>query len=205
MGTKRPKLTIASEIINIAVPTVCGLYWLYCRVSASGNLWTGKMNWLIIPLGILFVANILFSIASRRQAKSIPAKVHAGRVDGEIAALFRHYSACSSVLARRLEELWHHWNNAREVLLYPLGDNPLKNPDHYGSIDLELRDFRLIYGEHLSWLAWEIPEFSTTLPPLGSDREYRGLLEDLKTHAGALDEAAKLIYKSQPVEKVQGE
>jgi hypothetical protein len=59
------------------------------------------------------------------------------------------FEAQAAELLLQLESLRQHWNNAEEVLLYPPDINPLKNLDHYGAIDLKLRDFKLIYGKHL--------------------------------------------------------
>jgi hypothetical protein len=208
MGKKRAKLTIAAEIATIATACAVASGWLYRHFDVPGAwpLWVGKVNWVYVLFGISFIANILFSIGSRIQAKSVPIKVahgfHAGKIDGGEAALFWHYSACSHKPARQLEEIWQHWYEAGEVLSRPLDRNlPMKS--QFGGPSRELDIFTIIYGEHLYWLEWEIPEFSTTLPPLGSGEEYLTLLNDLKTHARLLDEAAKQICESMPIQKEQ--
>jgi hypothetical protein len=207
MGRLRTNLAIAANVATILAVVSGGASWVYHHAGIGRPLWTGKVSWLGWAFGLSLLANVLFSIGSRIQAKSVPMKVaqgfHSGKINGGEAALFWHYSACSRNLANQLEKIRHHWQDAGEVLLYPLGNNPLKNLDHYGSIDFELRDFRLIYGEHLYWLDWEIPEFSTTLPPLGSGVEYLTLLNELKTHSRLLDEAAKQICEAEPVGKEQ--
>jgi hypothetical protein len=208
MESKRAKLTIAAEIATITTAAAVGAGWLYrhLNVPDAWPLWMSKMNWVYVLLAVSLVANVMFSIGSRVQAKSVPSKVargfHSGKIDGGEAALFWHYSACSNKLACQLEEIWHHWHDAGEVLSRPLDRNlPMKS--QFGGPSRELDIFTIIYGEHLYWLEWEIPEFSTTLPLVGSGVEYLTLLNDLKTHARLLDEAAKQICESQPVGKEQ--
>lgn len=114
------------------------------------------------------------------------------------AALMFTFEAQASELLIHLEELWQHWNNAGEVLLYPLSDNPLMNLDHYGSIDLELRDFKLTYGKHLQRVGLDIPKFTSTALVGGypSNREYAVVLGDLREHAQALGDIAKDVYEN---------
>jgi len=114
------------------------------------------------------------------------------------SALLCTFEAEATELISRLEELWQHWNNAGEILLYPLGDNPLKNLDHYGSIDLELRDFRLLYGKHLQRIGLDVPKFKSAAVVGGypSDREYAVVLRELKEHAQGLGDIAKDLYET---------
>ena len=115
------------------------------------------------------------------------------------SALLCTFEAGATELLIRLEELWQHWNNAGEVLLYPLGDNPLKNLDHYNSIDLELRDFKLLYGTHIQRVALDIPKFRSAAVIGGyrSNREYAVVLRDLKEHAQGLGDIAKDLYETE--------
>jgi hypothetical protein len=114
------------------------------------------------------------------------------------SALLWTFEAQAKELVAAIESLWQHWNNAGEVLIYPLGDNPLKNLDHYGSIDLELRDFRLLYGKHLQRIGLDVPKFTSaaTLGGYRSNREYAVVLRDLKEHAQWLGDIAKELYET---------
>ncbi|MGB9489429.1 MAG: hypothetical protein WCA92_03080 [Terriglobales bacterium] len=108
--------------------------------------------------------------------------------EGE-AALFRHYSACSYKLASSLEMAWHHWNTARTALAHPLRGDESGN-----GLGSEIEAFRVIYSNHLEWLAFEIPEFdSSMLPAFPSDAEYLDVVRALRLHGNNLKEAAILI------------
>ena len=107
----------------------------------------------------------------------------------EEAALFRHYSACSRKLASSLEMVWHHQNAAGVPLVLPLRVGGSAN-----GLASEVEAFRVLYRNHLEWLAFEIPEFdSSILAPFPSDREYLDVLRALRLHGKQLDEAAILI------------
>jgi hypothetical protein len=208
MESKRSKLAIAGDAGSV-VSALAALWviWpsVHARIAGLDGLITIS-GWSVYVWAAAMLlslsANILFSIASRRQAKSVPIKVahgfHSGKIDGGEAALFWHYSAYSSHLVRMLETTWHHWHDAGEVLSRPL-DNDLPMKDQMGRHSREHDIFRTLYREHLDWLNWEIPEFSSDLPPIGSDVEYLILLNTLKTHVRLLDEAAKHICESRPV------
>jgi hypothetical protein len=108
--------------------------------------------------------------------------------EGE-AALFRHYSGCSRRLASSLETVWQHRNAAGVVLVYPLSADGSAN-----DLASEVVAFRILYSNHLEWLAFEIPEFdSSMLPAVSSNAEYLDVLRALRLHAKQLDEAAVLI------------
>jgi hypothetical protein len=108
--------------------------------------------------------------------------------EGE-AALFRHYSACSRRLASSLETVWQHQNAAGVALVHPLSADRSAN-----DLASEADAFRVLYSNHLEWLAFEIPEFdSSMLPPFPSDAEYLDVLRALRLHGNQLDQAAILI------------
>jgi hypothetical protein len=116
---------------------------------------------------------------------------------GEAALMF-NFEAQATELILRLEDLWHHWNNAGEVLLHPLADNPLKNMSNYNSIELELRDFKLLYGKHIQRVGLDVPKFTsaTLVGGYHSNREYTVILRDLREHARALGEIAQDLHET---------
>lgn len=116
---------------------------------------------------------------------------------GQAAMMFL-FEAQATELLSQLDDLWHHWNNAGESLIHPLNINPIKNLDHYGSIDLELRDFKLAYGKHLQRIGLDVPKFKSAAMVGGypSDREYAVVLRDLREHTQALGEIAKDLYET---------
>jgi hypothetical protein len=194
MGSRRAKLTVAAEVAEIATAVALGSGWLYRHFDMPGAWpsWMGKVNWLIVPLALSFTGNVLFSIVTRMREKAIPAKVHAGRVDGELAALFRHYSAISTHLANRLETTAQHFLESGDVLSRPL-DKAMSIKNVRGAHSREHDIFTIVYTDHIGWMAWEIPEFGNDLPAFGSNIEYLDLVKLLKAHAKLLGDAAKEI------------
>jgi hypothetical protein len=126
--------------------------------------------------------NILFFIASRKTVLS-------GKIDGEQAALFRHYCVCSLKLAKLLEGVWHHWEAGGMHLIRPLRETGTATV-----LVSELEAFKTLYRDHLEALAFEIPEFdSSALPLLPSDTEYLDVLRALRAHGAQLAAAAKFV------------
>ena len=116
------------------------------------------------------------------------------------AARLWTFSAQASDLILRLETVWHHWNNADEVLLYPLDLNHPKAIGDVSAIDLitELRDLKVAYGEHLSRLGADVPAFRSKAiaGSYPSSREYITVLYDLREHAANLDQTAQRLWDS---------
>ena len=138
--------------------------WPYSFAILGTLAWEALMTWLIL----------------RKRDAAIG--------EGE-AALFRHYSTCSRKLALSLETVRHHWEDAGVHLVHPLGNNC-----DAGRVESELEAFKTIYRNHLEWLAFEIPEFdSSVLPTYPSNAEYLDVLRALRLHGKHLDDGANLI------------
>ena len=138
---------------------------------------------------VILVMLILEALMTWRTLRERDAAI----AEGE-AALFRHYSACSRELASSLEMVWDHRNSAGVALVHPL-----RVDEGVDCLRSEIEDFRVLYRNHLEWLAFEIPEFdSSLLPPFPSDTEYRDVLRALRLHGKQLDEAAILIGLKDP-------
>lgn len=138
--------------------------WPYSFAILGVMGWEALMTWLIL----------------RNRASAIGA---------EEAALFRHYSACSSRLASLLETIWHHWNGAGLTLAHPLGENGTET-----LLTQEVEAFKVLYHNHLDYLAFEIPEFdSSALPGIPSDAEYIKVVRALRVHGRQLADAAKFV------------
>lgn len=182
MGWKRKSLGIAANVATVATALATGTSLLYRQVAVRSAWppWMGKMNWLLVPLAISFAGNVLFWIASRREDAAI--------AEGE-ATLFRHYSVCSRKLELSLEMVRHHWADTGQHLTHPLREDERGN-----GLVSEVEAFRVLYRNHLEWLAFEIPEFdSSGLPPFPSDAEYLEVIRALRLHGKQLDEAATSI------------
>lgn len=110
------------------------------------------------------------------------------------AALLFTFEADANGLIELLEQVWLHWNEAGEVLLRPLEENHPKNNDTNG-IQMELRDFKVSYMNHMERVRLDAPDFASTALAEGypSSREYFIVLRDLKNHAANLGRIADSI------------
>ncbi len=171
-------------------------YGLIRKAEETGAWWSIVWPYLIlVALLVIWCAiKTWWELRGEDREHAQDLRAHAF---GQAAMMFL-FEAQAAELLSRLEELWQHWNNAGEALLYPLGDNPLKNLDHYNSIDLELRDFKLLYGTHIQRVGLDIPKFKSAAVIGGyrSSREYAVVLRDLKEHAQGLGDIAKDLYET---------
>jgi hypothetical protein len=114
------------------------------------------------------------------------------------AALLWTFEAQALELLPQLEQVWHHWHNAGDVLLHPLNVNTATSS---ASVDLqmELRDFKLTYGNHLQRLALDVPRFTSKalIGSYPSNREYSEVLSDLREHARSLGATAQSVYDTR--------
>jgi hypothetical protein len=113
------------------------------------------------------------------------------------AGLLCMFSAQASDLANLLEEVWNHWHNAGEVLLYPLDINlPKTLDDTTDEIQRELRDFKVAYREHVLRVRADVPAFTskTMTAFFPSNREYVIALRNLREHAASLESMAQILF-----------
>ena len=111
------------------------------------------------------------------------------------AALLWTFEAQARDLLPHLEEVHNHWSNAGVALLQPLDShNPTSGVPF--DIQMELRDFKNTYGNHLQRLAADVPEFNSKALTAGypSSRGYIEVLYDLREHTRTLDETAQRLY-----------
>lgn len=116
--------------------------------------------------------------------------------------LLNHFHAEAVHIEYVLTTVWHHWDNAGEKLIYPIGK---KNEWKEWSIDKclplvdELRDFRVVFSLHIGWLHLDFPGFSSKLTTSGypSEDEYQVVLANIRAHGQALKELANSIKKSE--------
>lgn len=118
---------------------------------------------------------------------------------GGQAALLFCFAEYADDLAKMLEQVWHHWNNAGEKLVTPFGKVEVQDHRSLKVLDLldERKDFVVLYSYHVGRLKLEVPDFSS--PLLRSDqsgREYAAVLAGLKEHAALLRKAANKVWQS---------
>jgi hypothetical protein len=119
------------------------------------------------------------------------------------SVLLTHFHAEAKHLEYLLTAVWHHWDNAGEKLVYPIGtkDNPWKDWDIEKCLPLqdELRDFNVVFSLHIGWLQVDFPGLSTRLTESGypSDDEYQVVLANIRDHAKTIKELAGEIWKSE--------
>lgn len=191
MGSRRPKLTVSAEITTIA----SALYGGYHIVGSVFHfaLWGGAVTCLLVVLAISFTGNVLFWISSRRQEKAIKEYV-----------LTLHYVTYADWLVTELQDLWYHWHNAGECLVWPIGAaNEIKtdDPDSREKLYEELKKFQVRFFDHLRWIELELPEFRSRILSQGYEAEYQDVLTDLQDHLKALVQKAGKSWKSSGVRK----
>jgi hypothetical protein len=156
-----------------------GIKWLLA--NAVGPVFVSAVYWLSqrfrnihvdwIGLGILFALSY-FVMAARKPASNSSAatapvpSTEKDKIAGGQAALLWHFAAEAGALVVLLDSTWHHWNNAGEALIYPLDVN---HPKDFGADSLirELRDFKILYEDHLAYLHSEVPAFSSVTTSYG--------------------------------------
>jgi hypothetical protein len=118
---------------------------------------------------------------------------------GSQSSLLYYFAISATQVADRLEDTWHHWNQAGESLANPLGDgHGLKNITSETFIPLtnERRDFMVLYMENWSRFKAEFPKFITPLVEYPSQEEYRVVLGCLREHATLVRNTADNIFNS---------
>jgi len=155
-------------------------------------------GWVYLCLFVLY-----FSFKAIQTKREIRAGNRAERQTLRETAIFQAgrlstFSAQAIGLANVLEEVWHHWLNAGEVLLYPLDKNLPKNIPDTNHITLELRDFKAAYWEHVARVRADVPAFTsnTMTAFVPSNREYAIVLRDLKEHSASLMRTAQSLVDS---------
>jgi hypothetical protein len=168
-------------------------YGVIQRADAPGAWWSIAWPYAIL-LGVFLLWHGVGAWQDLRREDA--AKVQGMREYATAqSALLWTFEAQARELLLSLEELWHHWHNAGEILLHPLNVNVPKGPDGSG-VQLELRDFKVTYGKHLQRLSLDVPRFTSNslIGGYPSDREYCVVLQELREHASSLDETAQRIY-----------
>jgi hypothetical protein len=188
----------------------CILVWLKLepkdiRMSVSGPHWL----WLIVGLG-LFVVALTSSGYSLYRTIHQPKPSLSSELRREMAirqsSLLSFFAAQARDLVATLELTWHHWNNAGEKLIHPCSDKTdIKNVGkETAKLTAELRDFKVLYQDHLVRLKVEIPAFNsrTISNDIFSDEEYPNILTDLKDHERLLEKASNDVWDSAYVLEV---
>lgn len=137
-------------------------------------------------------------IAAASKMEEILSLVGKMKQAGGQAALLFCFAEYADDLAKMLEQVWHHWNNAGEKFVYPFGKLEVqgRSAQVLELLD-ERKDFVVLCSYHVGRLKLEVPDFSS--PLLRSDqsgREYAAVLAALKEHAILLREAANKVWHS---------
>jgi hypothetical protein len=195
-----------------------GIKWLWGAagrsVMISAAYWLGQrfrhvhVDW--IGLGILFFLIMILSYllmpgrkpssdSSAAAAAPVPSNERDKFAGGQ-AALLWHFAAKAGALVVLLDSTWHHWNNAGEALIHPLDVNHPKDFGSESAISLirELRDFKILYEDHLACLHSEVPAFSSVTTSFGypSKQEYSLVMSALRDHAESLKNAGQQVWDS---------
>jgi hypothetical protein len=133
--------------------------------------------------------------------KIIDEAVQDAKRAGNQAALLWHYAACAKSLEQRLVEVWHHFIDAGESLVHPIGGKVEWKNWSMEKMKLadERRDFMVLYMTHLEYLKEELPGFSSGTTEIGypSDTEYVDVLRTLRDHIQKLEEYAQRIWDAE--------
>ena len=118
------------------------------------------------------------------------------------AGTLESYGGAADWLARRLEEVWHIFNNEKKNLMYPLGKNVI--PDEIkGWTDKALWAFRLQYQSHIGALKKIDPEFHSPLIDDGfpcDGQDYLTVKRKIEAHANLLRKRAQELSSSAKAE-----
>ncbi len=209
--SKHDRWTLCIAVVAILI-AVIGAIGTWKGVMQSKDYQGGFMSLVILPSGILLVVaanaySVYRNITDARRCDKLKsdheAELPAVKFAGGQAALLNFFQTCATDLIRRLEDMWHHWNIAGEVLIHPVDARPpiqWKNWSNDKSPQLlnERRDFMVLYCHHLHWLSLELPNFqsATTANGYPSDKEYPVVLANLKDHAEALNKLCDEVWKS---------
>jgi len=175
---------LGSLAMGMLIALLILVYQLRAGMILQPNKWEAWFS-ILWPYSFAFLGTLIWEALMTGLTLR---KRDAAIAEGE-AAVFRHYSVCSRKLANLLEAVRDHQNTAGVVLVHPIRADGSAN-----GLASEVEAFRVLYRNHLEWLAFEIPEFdSSMLPPVPSDAEYLDVLRALRLHGKQLDEAAILI------------
>lgn len=110
-----------------------------------------------------------------------------------------HYAKEADYLVRLLEDVWHHWDNNGEKLVYPLAKTTAIFNNTEGSIRLIKRwhAFCSVYEDHAANMKEDFPEFDTSVAAgtVPEDVEYHIFMQHLKYHATQLKERSAEEWK----------
>lgn len=145
------------------------------------------------------IINIIANAQSRRER--IGPLSRQGKFAGGQAALLCHFAARARGFGQHAREHLASLEQFRGSIIHPLNINHPKNFGAENALALvdELRDFKLLYRDHLSYLKSEVPGFSSSVTSHGfpSDREYPEVISDLRAHASSLDDAAQQVWDTE--------
>ena len=119
-------------------------------------------------------------------------------------ALLLHYATYADWLVTKLQDVWFHWHNVGECLVWPIGAaNEIKTDDSDLREKLyeELKEFQVRFFDHLKWVELELPEFHSRILSQGYAAEYQDVLTDLQDHMKALIQKAGKSWKSRGIRK----
>ena len=123
---------------------------------------------------------------------------------GAQSVLLGHFHSETLHIEKCLVALWHHWDNAGEKLIHPIGGfNEWKewSADKCFPLINELRDFKVIFGQHIGWVRVEFPGLTTQLIANGfpSNAEYQDVLAAVRDHADSLKELSHRVWDTGKV------
>jgi hypothetical protein len=169
--------------------------WLKLEPSGFrkvGAIWPHWM-WLVAGL-LLFVVGLSLSLYEL---------VRGPRFNQEAIRRFERAGALRSKagqadwLAKRLEEIWHSFNNEQKPLKFPLGRNAI--PDVIKDwTDRQLWSFRVLYQSHIGAVTAIDPDCKTDLIKDGfpcDGQDYLTVMRKLKAHAESLRSRANQLQK----------
>jgi len=202
-----------ATVLASAALLVSGLWYFtqlleWRKQGSNYMLLVGNVVVTVMLWGILIACIIRFWIDANRAKKveitaaskmeellSLMGKMK--QAGGQAALLFC-FAGWADDLAKILEQVWHHWNNAGEKFVCPFGKLDVQGRSAQ-TIELldERKDFVVLYSYHVGRLKFEVPDFSSPLLRSDqSDREYAMVLAALREHAALLRKAASNVRQS---------
>ena len=146
---------------------------------------------LAVNVIVTFVLCVILIAAISRYvklAKDLPTRNESDISRIEKAGMLRSHAGQADWLARRLEEIWHAFNDAHKTLTYPLGLGVI--PDEVKEwLDKQLWAFRVQYQSHIGSVKAVDPEFHTTLIDDGfpcDSQDYLTVKRKIEAHASSL-------------------
>jgi hypothetical protein len=134
--------------------------------------------------------------------------VEEAKLAGGQARLLWHLEACARDLEAFITKLSFKWQVSGNTLVYAIGKEnywQLHDPEKVDVLQRELRDFKVLYGQHIMRMKADFPGFNSHLLERGypSDCDYVDFMADLRTHIKLLAEVAEEIWTSeQPKEEL---